>query len=728
LGAAALRAQTPAAPPDQTVTLPNFNVSADQANQFRAVDSNSASRVRTAIADTPGSISVLTPEFLRTLDPTRLYEATQYVAGVSEGRGDGFSDRQIIRGFENTGRTVDNFASVQSENSDPLFIDRVEVIKGPSAILAPTGTPGGSINVVSKLPLYQPSNLVSLTLGLIDAQRVDLDLTGPFAPGSPFAYRVLGAYQEGRLAVAGTRDRRKIIGGGLSYQLSPRTTLTLRGDYEDRWLYVAFPVYVSSASVNGANAQLGPGFAYRNSRNGAEPWDHRGGQYMNSDLLLTSSFGDHFSTRVATKAQFNVQKDQTMSGVVPSLNTRYNPYTGIETPDYTWARNAATGTYLSTYSPFYDPTNIARNPVRTRGWTEDYAGQFDLAAKYQFGPVSSTTVAGVAYEHQNVSTNTAGGPTLPFNLYNPVYGANAVFTTRTALTSGNAQTWQEYANQRFGLWSDRILLTAGIVRVDANNASTNFLPTTAYTTLKGGRNLGLFGVVVKPVAHVSLYASRSVNAVPTIANNLPLWQQGQQDEFGAKFSWFDERLAFTVAHYQIAQTNVTVPNPAYQTDPTQPQSLISDLKDHGYEFEVTGGITEGLSVVASASFLRERDSLGRPVRAIAGQNAAALLNYRFVSGPARGLAAFVGTTFLGKRSGEAPAVNFTPLGVPTQPSFFLAPVELLTLGARYTWRRIGFAVNVDNALDKKYIEIPTSRANAGLGDPLNARLTTTYRF
>jgi iron complex outermembrane receptor protein len=309
----------------------------------------------------------------------------------------------------------------------------------------------------------------------------------------------------------------------------------------------------------------------------------------------------------------------------------------------------------------------------------------------------------------------------------PVYGANPVFTTLSSKSNSIGTTWQYYINEQLGFFQNRLLLTAGGVRVSAESANVNQV-SNIRTTLDDSKNLGLFGVVLKPMKWLSVYGSRSVNAVPTIANNLPLWQEGQQYEFGVKVNALDDRISFTAAHFQIAQTNVTVPNPAYQTDTTQPQSLISDIKNHGYEFEVSGGITKELSILASATFLHERDSLGRPVRAISDKNAGILLSYRFSAGSLKGLTTFAGVTYQGRRSGEAPAVNFTPLGVVTQPSFYLAPVTLLNLGGRYTWQKFSFELNIDNALDKDYIGIPTSRTNAGVGLPRNIRFTTTYHF
>ena len=725
--APAARAQTTAPATDQVITLPAFGVSTTQSNPYLAVDTSSAARIRTTIADTAGSISVLTPQFLQDIEPSRLYNAATYVAGISEGRGDGFADRMMIRGFENTNKTVDNFSSIQGENADPLLIDRVEVIKGPSAIIAPTGAPGGVLSIVSKAPLYKTQNSVTLDVGQIDAQRLDIDMTGAFSPNSPFAYRFLAGYQDGQLASTGTKDKKKVIGGSVSYQLSPTTKLTLRGSFEDRWVFVYLPVFIASTAVNGADATLAPGFQYGNNLNGTETWAHRGGQYSTADMLLTTSYGDHLSSRLAGKAQYNLQRDEYMAATTPSLSNRYNPYTGQETPDQTWAFNSATGTYVSTASPLFDITNIQRTPYLPTGHSVDFAAQYDLAAAYKFDGVSSTTVAGLAADHSYSIAQQLIGPNLPFNLMNPVYGAQPVFTTLSTKSAGHGTSLQTYVNEQLSFWDDRILLTAGAVRVAATSYSINLISNVA-TTLDDSKNLGLFGVVIKPIKNVSVYLSRSVNAVPTIANNLPLWQQGQQWEYGVKSSFFNERLSFTAAHFQIAQTNVTVPNPAYQADPTQPQSLISDITDRGYEFELVGGLTQNLSIASSLTNLHERDSLGRPVRAVAGLNSALLLTYRFTREDLRGLSVFVGTTYTGRRSGEAPAAAYTALRVVEQPSFFLAPVQLFSLGSRYSFGKWTVALNVDNVLDKRYIEIPTARTNAGLGLPRNIRVTTTYRF
>ena len=179
--ATAVDAQT--APPaaatsaDELVTLPAFSVSSERANGYRATDSMSAARIRTPIVDTPATVNVITGDFLKDIGAASLFDATQYVSGIGNGRlsgGSGILDRHTIRGYENDGRTIDNFASSFQANLTPLLYERVEIVKGPNAILAPTGTPGGSINVITKAPSFTQANVAQLELGRHLAHKAGL--------------------------------------------------------------------------------------------------------------------------------------------------------------------------------------------------------------------------------------------------------------------------------------------------------------------------------------------------------------------------------------------------------------------------------------------------------------------------------------------------------------------------------------------------------------------------
>src|SRR6478609_5771559 len=204
LPVAPLAAQSPAAPAtpppaDEVVVLSPFTVSADNTDRYRAAEAISAVRVRTALIDTPSTISVITREMMDDLSPNRVFDVTKYIAGVQEGRGVQFQDRMIIRGFEtqNGARSVDNFLqSADADNVEEAVIDRIEVTKGPNAILSPAGAPGGSLNIITKSPTFRAQNSIMAQVGMYDSQKAVLDMGGPLEAGGSLAYRLVASGQD----------------------------------------------------------------------------------------------------------------------------------------------------------------------------------------------------------------------------------------------------------------------------------------------------------------------------------------------------------------------------------------------------------------------------------------------------------------------------------------------------------------------------------------------------
>jgi len=131
---------------EEVVVLSAFNVSSQTIDRYRAVDAVSAVRIQNQLIETPSSISVLTRDFMEDIAPVRMHDAAKYIAGVQDGRGKLYGDRVVLRGFEAFApRTVDNFADLGVDNIEEALIERMEVSKGPNAILSlggPRPSPG----------------------------------------------------------------------------------------------------------------------------------------------------------------------------------------------------------------------------------------------------------------------------------------------------------------------------------------------------------------------------------------------------------------------------------------------------------------------------------------------------------------------------------------------------------------------------------------------------------
>lgn len=724
----------PAPIADEIVVLSTFTVSAEAADRYRAADAISAVRVRSQLLDTASSVTVLTRDVIDDLAPSRLFDVTRYVAGIEEGRGIQFSDRQILRGFENNGRTVDNFLQTGADNFDEAVVERLEIAKGPNAILSPAGAPGGSINVITKSPRFSSARSVTAQLGLFDAQKLTADLTGPVAPDSALAYRLVAAFQDTRRYWAGdARMRGKLFAPMLTWRLSPRTELTVKLIAAEHWIFREPGLIIDpGTSDESGKPRLAPGFSAK-GRNGIQPWSHVGTHTADAFVVLTSELNEHLSTRFAANGRYYFEDSKQEFFSTPLLADRYNPWTGSFTQDTVWTADGQGG-FTGTHSPLFDPTSI---PVRgddqaTRNKTVTV--QADLAARFQFAGIASQTVAGCAVSRQTNVGRSWSGAMPPIDLTRPELRADPVWSStfnyinRTSFTNR-----QIYLNQRFGLWGDRVQLSGGVMYYDTYTRSSDDLtPEVAPGVLDDAKGMRQASLLLKPRRNVSVYYSYSTNSTPTISNNLPLWRDGQQHEVGFKSEFFHQRLSFSSAVFRITQTNVSVPNPEHQSDRDTPEQLISDLGDHGVEFELAGGLTPNLSILAAYTHLKLRDSLGRTVRAVADRNAGILLNYRFHEGPLARLSLSAGVSYAGKRAGDSPAVNFTPLGVVTRHSFVIPAYTVTNLGAAYRWRNYLFRLNVDNLLDDKgYVQQAGGRVSGtGLSTApgRNVKFTTTVEF
>jgi iron complex outermembrane receptor protein len=736
---------SPSTANDDILELSPFTVSTSSQDRYRTGDAISAVRVRASLIDTPSSISVITRDMMNDLAPNRVFDVARYVAGVQEGRGIQFQDRLIIRGFEtqNGARTVDNFLqSADADNIEEAVIDRIEVTKGPNAILSPAGAPGGSLNIITKSPLYQQQGSLSAQVGLFASQKATLDVGGPLAPGSRFAYRLVGSGQDTGLYWDDDAKMRSWSAAPMiSWRISDKSMLTVKLISAQHWIFRE-PLLIldPSTTATSGDPKLLPGID-PSGLNGIQPWSNVGTRSDDLFAVYTSSLNEHLDLRIAGNGRkYHEDSDQNFLST-PGLSNRYNVMTGELTQDYTWALqntalpyNASSNPYVAKYDPWINPTNIP-NRGDIQDTTRKTANlQADLAANFKFGDVSSQTILGAAYARQYAYNKTKSANLPGINLLNHVSAYPAYPATWTAVNGSSYTNQQLYVSERLGFINDRLYVTGGLLNYYSRQKNWNGLTGLRTGKLDDDKNMWSAGALFKFTDTLSVYYSHSNNGNPVIVNQTQaLWRDGVQDEFGVKTDFFDKRLSLNAAYFEISQTNVTVPNPAYQTDPTQPQTLISDLSNKGFELELMGRLTPNLSVITTYSHLKMRDALSRRVRAVADNNAAVLLNYRFLDGAAKNLSLSLGVTYSGKRAGDVPDGNFTQLNVVKQVSFYLKPQYLTTFVANYRVNRNwSFQGNVDNILnDHDYISVAGGRiTGTGLTTQpgINFRLTTRYDF
>jgi len=115
-------------------------------------------------------------------------------------------------------------------------IERVEVLKGPAGMLYGPGSPGGTINYVTKTPDDVFVGEVTGVVGNYDRIGVSGEVTGPIDAAGRFTVRAGGFYEE-RDSFRVNAGAENLIGDlGLGVALNDRTDLTLQASVYDQTL------------------------------------------------------------------------------------------------------------------------------------------------------------------------------------------------------------------------------------------------------------------------------------------------------------------------------------------------------------------------------------------------------------------------------------------------------------------------------------------------------------
>jgi iron complex outermembrane receptor protein len=153
---------------------------------YRASRSATATKTDTPLAETPQSVTVVTRDQITDQGATTLQDALTYAAGVrSDAYGlDSRTDSALVRGSEATvyidGLRQANDYYTSAARPDPYTLERIEVLRGPAAMLYGQGSTGAR--------RWARSGFSSITLST-QARSSCCSAAGPDRPTTPFTSR-----------------------------------------------------------------------------------------------------------------------------------------------------------------------------------------------------------------------------------------------------------------------------------------------------------------------------------------------------------------------------------------------------------------------------------------------------------------------------------------------------------------------------------------------------------
>jgi len=615
---------------------------------------------------------------------------------------------------------MDNFSYFSFANLDPVIIDRVEIVKGPNAILAPQGVPGGTVNVVSKRPTFTNSGYISAQVGEYDSNRVEVDYNRVLS--NDLAFRVVGATQRtDDYPGNGNFHRSNIVMPELTYKIGPSTELTVEVEaYEFKALnYLGIPIdpYVGTnddaVTVRGVSRKLNP----------YDDDTYRFQKALHSRFFLTSTLWQNLSMRIAGNfiTSHGISTQSNLSGANPG---KLDPATGDWVT--TSAAPGASRTYTRSYS--YDHQD-----------RRDYDFQTDFNYRLSLKNVTSNTTAGVWLSQAKVTDFTYTGTKAPFNI-DSYTESPAVLGALNGHAEQISRTEQLYANENISLLDNRVILNGAIAHANYQiHLNDRFRTLTANNDPSA--TMPSYGVVVRPISQLSFYygySKQSTAIGPSTTAVIPnKLQTSKQNEVGMRVNVLDNKLYATISHFDIKQNNFSVPNPANLVVPAPIPPLPPLFMDRiakGWEYELHASLTKGWSIIGSYSDFKNRTPFGQVFRGIAEKSGAAWTTYSFGPGVLKGLTLGIGVDYLAKRPGDSPSTAPTSLStndhlILPEPTFWLPARTLVNASASYAFNKNwNVQLNVDNLFNKEYLAASISRMAVYPGQPLDARLTVRYNF
>lgn len=198
-----------------------------------------------AISRVPQSIHVVPRRMIEQQRPVTLSDVVRNVAGVSAARNSVEPFRSFkLRGFTVGESVIDgirNTGSLNIQAEGMANIERVEVLRGPGGAVFGQGSPGGTVNIVTKKPLDEARLSARIGVGDFGYIQPEVDVTGPLGAG--LGYRVVATWERRESFIDFVEPEAAQVAPTLEWSNDSGVTLRYQGDWRRRELlrYINHP-------------------------------------------------------------------------------------------------------------------------------------------------------------------------------------------------------------------------------------------------------------------------------------------------------------------------------------------------------------------------------------------------------------------------------------------------------------------------------------------------------
>ena len=704
----------------------------------------SATKIAIKNKELPQAITTVTKELLADRQAFQLAEAIKTVSNISA---TGLYNHYNIRGITQAddGQVLNGMRTRQYYFLQPItsHLERVEVIKGPSSVTFSSSDPGGTVNMVTKKPLFEKRSEVSIATGSFGTLRTTADFTGPLNESKTLLYRFNAAFQEADSFRDVVNNNAFLVAPSLSYIPNDNTSLNVEMIYNNAEgnLDRGQPIF---GSINGEYDLNSTPI----SMNVGASNDH----YKTKELVFMANFNKKFTENLGFNAQFMKQTwDEDLAehrvdgtavdvdgNVIPTLaRMRYDRRQQFWETDnvsvyfnYDFKTEKITNKILVGYDASRWERKIGAGFLRARRYLTTSGGQSNFkpinSDNFQQIDVNGVTMPKPAVPHFNLekpfngARNTNGYNlselTIPANLNTSdgIYIQNQFKIGKFSALINVRYEWfkdifdykaneQEYKTSAF---VPRIGLTYEI----SDNIST-------YATYLGGFQPHTNTVSLSPSAEGFFWAASPSRFDPL---------ESSLKEIGFKAEFMKGKVFANLAFFDITQKNILLGD-TYNLDNL---STRGEQRSRGFEMDLSGYVTPNFQIIASYGYNKAEiveDAIevfvGERIGGAPEHNANFWGRYDFINNSLEGIGFGLGAQYVDERyTWYNPTYATDRVLLPSFTTFDAA------LYYKPDNSGIQLTVKANNLFDNTYWLGGLNPSRLGPGAPRNILLNVTYKF
>nr|WP_294924426.1 TonB-dependent siderophore receptor [uncultured Flavobacterium sp.] len=694
----------------------------------------SAARSGIKVMDLPQSVQIIGSEVIEQQQAIRLSEVIKNANGVYVGSARGGAQES----FWSRGYTMDTnnmfkngFRYNTGSIPDVASLEKVEFLKGGSALLYGNVAPGGILNLVTKTPKFTEGGELSMQMGSYAFYKPSIDFYGPLSKS--IAYRFTASYENSESFRDYVKNERIYINPSFLFHLTDKTQITLQGDYLSADWTPDFGTGIVGKEILDLS---------RNEFFGAL-WSTGNTKSSSASLMLNHNFNDNWKLGFNSSFQ-SYKRTQTSTAQLSNLAYSTNNTSGAA------------------------EVNWKRGLTKADAGENIFGDQLTLQGIFNTGKIKHQIFTGIDYENSIA-------PSYTFGFYDPAKPADLITTEATAINILN----YDYSNQslnvpfnnritqlittdtkRFGAYAQDLISITDYIKVLAgtrwswqeSEATTTKeviekinnknVITTAYVNAKpteGVKNLNRAfspkgGLVIQPNKDMSLFASYSNSFTPntgTTVEGKPLDPSIiDQYEVGIKKDFWKGNLSTNVTAYMIqnnnlAQTSQFLADGITENVNSNFKELVGATKGKGIEIDITARPVEGLNIMGGYSFNETKVSkssgtqgslvVGDVLARTPKHTANLSFFYKLPSGLLKGFTFGAIANYIGDRTGGWnddylwTPITPTPANPKPDPAYTVTirdrdiPLEGYTTidaSVGYDWKKISLLCRVSNITDE----------------------------